>query len=61
MKGGEKMNKKKKEMQLVETIKIHKNNKHFLMLLDFCHKSKNLYNHSLYYWRQNFFEANMKV
>ena len=48
--------KNKEEMQLVEKIKINKNDKYFNMLLDFCHKSKNLYNHSLYHWRQNFFE-----
>lgn len=42
----------------VEKHIIKENNKYFDMLIEFCHKSKNLYNHANYIIRQEFISNN---
>ena len=45
-------------MRLVEQHILKSNNKHYKEINDLCHKSKNLYNATLYAVRQYFFETN---
>ena len=44
-------------MRLVEQHIIKSNNKYYKDLKELCRKSKNLYNTTLYYIRQHFFET----
>ena len=48
--------KKTSDIQRVEKHIIKSSNKYFSLLMDFCHRSKNLYNHANYLVRKQFFE-----
>lgn len=41
-----------------EKHKIKKNDKYYSMIMDFCHKSKNLYNQANYILRDNYIQGN---
>ena len=45
-------------MRLVLQNIIHKNNPYYKDILELCHRSKNLYNATLYEIRQHYFESN---
>ena len=48
--------KKTSDIQRVEKHIIKSSNKYFSLLMDFCHRSKNLYNHATYLVIKQFFE-----